>query len=264
MQEFLFGAYKGFSILLFLFLSAVLLYHRLLRRWLSFSIGFFAVYALGSYFFFGRAEIPFAGNERFLAIPYLLFFFGTLAVFGYCFIRQLTLLQSLGVLVCYLFALVGFSFVTGQLTGMDVGLPTQGSVERFFASAPYVILLFGTPIVFGYCLLNHYCLQAAAGAALIFIFVVLFFIAGTSNYFNRPFGFSPGLSLHTRAWIELGSLLLLVLGLPALFGYGLLNSWTCKQALGGIVLFLVGASAIAVLVQLTVGYEFLARAFVGR
>ncbi len=43
----LFGTYQFVSVVLFLFLSAVLIYHRLFGRWLRFAPGFFVVYPSG-------------------------------------------------------------------------------------------------------------------------------------------------------------------------------------------------------------------------
>jgi len=189
-----FLVYKYLTVLFYLWLSAVMLYHRLFRRWLKFSFGFFAVYIAGSYFFFGRLPEIFDAQEVISSLPYVLFYLGTPLLFGYLLFRQLSGLQILGVLVSFL-------------------------------------------------------------STLALLLVV------TTNYYRRPFGFFYELTPHARAWIEVGSVLFLVVGTLIVAGYCLLSTLTWLQTFGAFVMFLGLVVLIAAMVWLTIGYEFLGKAF---
>jgi len=260
MDAFLFGAYQSISLLLFLFLSSLLIYHRLFRRWLKFSLGFFAVYLVGSFFFFRKWPVPFPAAGSVDALPYFLFFFGCFACIGYCLIRQLAFWQSIGLLACYLVALLAFLL----LAGIDIGLPRDGAVEAFVTSLPYVLFFAATPLVLGFCLIRGFSIRETAGVFVTFGFVLVLFLIATSTYFGKPFGFLPELSLYTRAWIEIGSLLIGALGLLLVFGASLLSSFTLKETLGATITFLAAESALVILVYLTIGYEVLGNAFAAR
>lgn len=261
METLLFNAYQIFSVFLFLFLSVLLIYHRLFNRWLKFSLGFFVVYLLGSYFFFGKVDIPFASEKTLRAIPYFLFFFGSVACIGYCLFKQLGLWQSIGLLICWFFALLVVVFLSGGSSArIGFSNPTTGWVEDFLASMPYIIFYIGSPLVLGYGLYRELGLRQTTGLYLVFCFFVLLTIVGASNYFNRPFGFFYELSPHARAWIEIGSILVLMLGLIAVIGYCLLHSYTGTESVGAIIVFLVVMAAVMVTIQLTMGYQILGQA----
>lgn len=260
MEAFLLGTYQTVGVLLFLFLSSVLIYHKLFRRWLKFGLGFFVVYGAGSYFFFRRWPVPFPASGAFEALPYFLFFFGCFACIGYCEIRQLALAQSIGVLACYFVLLLAFLL----LTGIDIGLPREGSVQTFLAALPYVLFFGATPIVLGLCLIRGLGIRETAGVFMTFAFALVLLLTATSSYFGRPFGFAPELSAYTRAWIEVGSLLIAALGVPVVLGAALLGSLTLRETLGAVTVFLAASSAVVVLVYLTIGYEVLGNALGAR
>lgn len=259
MGEAIFATYRFIAILLFLLLSAVLLYHRAIRRWFRFSLAYMVVYALGGFLFFGKLVLPLS-DSSIRGMPYLLFFFGTIACVGYCIVRQLSWRQTAGVLGCYFAVLVGFL----MLAGVDIGLPREGAVESFLVYLPYVLFFAAAPIVVGLCLIKGCTIQQSAGILLLFGFGLLICLIAALSYFARPFGFAPQLSLYSRAWIEVGSVLLAFVGFLLVLGNSLLSSLTFKESLGAIVTFFALTASVLSLVHLTIGYEFLGSALVAR
>ncbi len=257
MQDFLFGTFQLLSLVLYLFLSAVLVYHRLIGRWVNFSFAFFLVYGIGSFLFFGIWPLPFPTKEAFQNSPYFLFFIGGAAVLGFGFGRGLGLKEILGIQLVYLFAVSVFVYLLEGPLGVDFLLPGKGSVEGFLLYAPYIGFYAGTPMVFGYCMYRDMSLHQTAGVMLIFLFCLLLAIVGGTNYFSRPFGFFYEMRPHARAWIEIATVFAAVLGLLGVIGYGLLHGLKQHERLGALVLYLAVIGPAVVLVHLTIGYEHL-------
>lgn len=257
MENFLFNTYQFFSIFLYLFLSVILIYHRLFKRWIKFSFGFFIVYVLGSYIFFGSLPIPFISQETVKALPYFLFFFGTMACVGYCLINGLSLGQSIGLIICYFFLILVFLFASGISIGIDLGIPKKGTVEKFLISLPYILFYVGSPIAIGFWIYRGMSLKEIFGAYMIFFFILVLAIVVTTNYFHRPFGFVYELNFYTRAWIEITSVFIAILGLPIVLGFCLLKSLNLRESLGTFIIFLSVMAGVISIIHLTMGYEFL-------
>lgn len=111
MQGVLFGVYQLISVVLFLFLSVVLLYQHRLTRWLVFAFSFFTVYVLAGYLFFGRGPAYFpsdlAASARYWTEigSILVLVFGLFAVIGYCLLKGLTSRQLMGAILVFLAAM---------------------------------------------------------------------------------------------------------------------------------------------------------------
>lgn len=106
MQTVLFGAYQLVGTLLFLFLTAVMLYHRRLTRWLKFSVGFIPIHVLGSLVFFGRvpshmAELFSTGQFWVKTGAIILLLFGPFAVLGWALVKGFTAKQATGALLIF-------------------------------------------------------------------------------------------------------------------------------------------------------------------
>ena len=177
MDEFLFAAFKGSMVVLFVVISTAMLYHRLFRRWLRFSFVFILVYAVGAYAFFGKADLPLPAGVL-VALPHYLFFFGSFGVLGISLIRGYTLAQSIGVLACYQLGVLTLLFLAGRMTPAEI-----------------------------------------------------------------------------KGWIAMTTLLMFLVGLPAVVGYARLQSLDKQQTLGAIVIFLAFLAAVMVVVDLTIGYK---------
>jgi len=190
MQAFLFGTYQFFSLVLYLFLSAVLIYHRLLGRWVRFCMGFFIIYTVGSYVFFGKSP---------------------------------------------------FTFLT----------------KEFLSALPYIFIYVGSPIVLGICLFRGFGFWETAGVLLIFVCAMVLMIVGITNAFNKPFGFFYELLPHARFWIEITSVLILVLGLIVVLGFGLMYLPDSDQRLGAVLVFLAVVGAVIGVVHFTIGYKYI-------
>lgn len=112
MQTFLSGVYQLLSVMLFLFLSAVLLYHHRFKRWLWFTVSYFTIYVLGCFFFFGRAPAYFPADLAAFAKYWLevgsvlLLVFGFFAVLGYSLLSGHNARQQMGAVLIFL-ALMG-------------------------------------------------------------------------------------------------------------------------------------------------------------
>lgn len=259
MEGFLFNSYQLISVFLYLFLSVLLIYHRFFRRWIYFSFGFFIAYLIGSYVFFGQFPIPFVSAKTFGLLPYFLFFFGTVACLGFCQINELNLRQSSGIFILYFFLLSIFLFLSGKSIGIDLTVPEKGAVERFITSAPYILFFVGSPIAVGYWMYGGKSPREIIGAYIIFFFSLVLAIILTTNYFNQPFGFFYEFEPHARYWIEMSSILVAVLGIPAIIGFCLINSMSSDQALGLLILFLVIMVGVFTVMHLTMGHELLAK-----
>ena len=257
MNQFLISTYQVVSVVLFLFISAVMLYHGLLRRLLAFSLGFFVVYGIGSYAFFGDVSVPFVASDTVRAVPYFLFFFGAFACVGYCLVSQLSWWQTLGVLSCFLFLLLAFVFVTGTATEVVLPLPGRGSIIRSLISLPYILFFVGSPLVLGYCLYEGFGFRQSVGLYLMYCFTLILLTIASTNYFGVPFGIYFELSEFTQAWIELGATIAVLVGLPAVLGFCLMNSWSFRESLGALFTFGTLATVVVVAVHLTIGFDFL-------
>ena len=190
MQDFLFGAYQLIGLILYLFLSAVLIYHRLLGRWMRFCAGFFVIYTVGSYVFFGRTP---------------------------------------------------FAFLT----------------KEFLSALPYISIYLGAPIVLGYCLFRGLGFWETTGLLLIFASAMILMIVGISNAYNQPFGFFYVLQPHARFWIEIVSILVLVLGFFAVIGYGHFYALETGQRFGAILIFLAVMGVVVGGIHFSMGYEYI-------
>ena len=102
MQGFLFGTYQFISVLLYLFLSTLLIYHRLFRRWIRFSLAFFLVYLVGSFSFFGRLPLPF--EDFLISVPYILLYFASPVAFGIFIYRGMTAKEIVGAYIIFVFS----------------------------------------------------------------------------------------------------------------------------------------------------------------
>jgi hypothetical protein len=253
----MFAVYKTICLLLFLLLSGVLIYNRLLKRWLLFSAGFFLVYVAGSYLFF--RTLPFQISQDFLdLIPNLLFFGGCIACIGVCLYRQLTLSQTIGLLGCYLVLLVFILFVIGK----NMQYLKEANVESLLLSAPYILFILGIPMVIGYCLYKGLCLWEAFGACAIVCSGLLLILFSASSFFHHPL---TETSIQVRALVEYGSLLFLVIGLPVVIGYSLLSSeMSFKQGVGAIIVFLAMMAALIATIYFTLGYQLVPILFNGK
>ena len=58
MEFLLVGLFELVVVVFYIFVSSVLLSHGLVGRWVNFSVGFFVVYLLVSFFLFGRIPVP--------------------------------------------------------------------------------------------------------------------------------------------------------------------------------------------------------------
>ena len=196
-----------------------------------------------------------------------------MACFGYCLIKQLSVRQILGELTCYLVLILGGAFLSGQAI-----TPDSAWVEEFLISGPFVAIYAGLPILTGYAIYRGIGfrdelywseprksgLREITGLIVVYTCSLLLVTIATSFYFDRPWGFFYRPGLVARAFIELSTVLAVVLGLPAVIGHVLLRGRSFREALGSLVLFFVVASGIMVTIQLTIGYELLALLLNGR
>lgn len=235
MDSFLLGAYKTIGVILFLLFSMVLLYHRLIRRWVVFSVGFFVLYARGSYLFFEVSPIP-VGLERVVEkLPYFLFFFGATACVGMALLRQYTVGQTVGVSSMFLFLLLGFSFVLSGLAGTNFTLPRHGSVQTVLKSLPRLVLYVGLPVGLGAGLRQGAEARYLVGSAIAVVAISVLVGIGVYGYFGDAPEFASQLGLHigmaalgasflastAGSWLGGALSVLLVLGLPVLVAVGL-------------------------------------------
>lgn len=247
MSGFMFGSYQLLSGMLFLMLSAILIYHRLFTRWLAFSIAFFISYLVGSYLLFGR--VPEFMNDAVLwPLCVFLLFFGTPACAAYCVFRQLTFSQVAAAVTGYLVALLGLVFW--------LGFGEKTEVQDFLVSMPYLLFFIGSPVVVGMCVYRGMACSAVFGVYLVFCFCLLGAMVATTSYFDRPFGFAYELAPYTKAWIEIGSAAFGLFSIPAVVGYGLMHGWERRAIFGAATLGVIVIAVVALMVELTIGYEF--------
>ena len=258
-----FGVFQIVSVALFLFLSAVLIYHRLFGRWLRFAPGFFVVYVLGAYLFFGEIALPFVSEGMIRSAPYFLFFGGSVLCISYGLIRQLGKWQTAGLLGVYWVLLAGFVFLFGSAMGVDLGIPRQGSIESFLTTVPFLLLCASVPMVLGYGMYRGFSFREMAGVGLLLGSVFLLMSIGVAAYFQRPWGFAFAPSAFAQAWIEVGIFIVLVLGSLALLAYAVMNSFTFREFLGAELLFWTLMVGVLAVVYLTVGFPFLGQALAG-
>ncbi len=229
-----------------------------------FSVGFWLAYITGSYFFFNRLPIPFATQDTFEALPVFLFFFGCAAVVGTALFKHLTFQQSAGLLTLYLVALVLFVFLFGEGMGTDLSLPADGSIEEFLIALPFGLFFVMIPMAVGYGLYRGFYLREMVGASILVGFSLLVLSIGTSVYFERPWAsFAYHLGPYSRGWIEVGSVLLLVLGTLGTLGYCLINSYTFRESVGSLLVFLSVIAGVFIVIHLSIGYQVIGKAFGG-
>lgn len=250
MMWLLFALFQLFAGVLFLFLSAVLLYRRLVNRWLKFTALYAVSYAVGSWSIFG--ELPvfitfLAERPDFTSLFWIvLLFAGPVACVGYGLFRQLSGMQIGGMLLVYAAGL--FSFFS--LSGLESPIP----LHSVLIGSPYVLFYVGTPILVGWMVFRGAECNRIAGALVAFGSMLVLLTVVTTMYFGVPFGLGFELSEHTKAWIALGSLALGVFGIPAVVGYGWMHAWERKTIVGAVTLFLVTVIGVASFVGLTIGY----------
>jgi hypothetical protein len=172
---YLFLVYKYLSVLFYLFLSAVMLYHRLFRRWLKFSLGFFVVYTLGSYFFFGKLPEIFDSQAMISSLPYILFYIGTPLLFGYLLFRQLSAFQILGVLISFLSTLALLLVVTTNHYNRPFGFAYEfmPHARAWIEVGSLLFFIIGLLMVAGYCFITALTWLQTFGVLLIFLGVVV-------------------------------------------------------------------------------------------
>ena len=114
----LFSIYKVILLILYLFLSSVLLYHRKIQRWFTFSLGFGIVYVVGSILLFERSPLNPELIQAHLYVALLL------AVGGLCAVslfQEWNDDQFLGALVLLLGSIVvGLATVNGVIGGQSL------------------------------------------------------------------------------------------------------------------------------------------------
>lgn len=190
MQDHLFGTYQVMGVALYLFLSSVLLYHRLILRWMKFCLCFFIFYLIGSLLFFSKSPFPFLTRD-------------------------------------------------------------------LLAALPYILLYVGSPLLLGYCLLRQFSFLETAGSLLIFCAVTVSMMIAYTNFYGTSWGFFYELQPHTKAWIEIASIVLLFSGLFSVGGYARLCDLEHSQRVGAVLIFLAVMGAVIGGVHFTIGYQYI-------
>jgi hypothetical protein len=125
MSGLLFGIYRFSLLFLYIFLSAVLLYNRRVKRWFAFSLGFAIVYSIGCFLFFGRAPIA---SIEIVRHVYLILLLGVALLCAYGLFNEWTGDQFLGAVVLLLAALVVLLIATfGTEPLRELGFPMFSS-----------------------------------------------------------------------------------------------------------------------------------------
>lgn len=124
MEFLLVGLFELVVVVFYIFVSSVLLSHGLVGRWVNFSVGFFVVYLLVSFFLFGRIPVPAPVLQHLNALLVL----GPLPCLGYCMYRRFSVGETLGVLAGYLF----FFLVVVLLKSEPVPLQSVAGIHRMF------------------------------------------------------------------------------------------------------------------------------------
>ncbi len=221
------------------------------------------MYLLGAYLFFGEVALPFVSQEMLRTAPYFLFFAGSVLCISYGLIRQFGKWQTAGLLGVYWVLLAVFVFLLGSAMGVDLGIPRQGSIESFLTTVPFLLLCASVPMVLGYGMYRGFSFREMAGVSLLLGSVLLLTSIGVAAYFQRPWGLAFAPSAFAQAWIELGTVLVLILGSMALLAYSVMNSFTFRELLGTELLFWTLMAGVFAVVGLTTGFRFLGQAFAG-
>lgn len=200
---FLLGLYQVMCILLYLLLSAVLLYHRLPQRWLRFSAAFFILYAIGSFLFFGVVPLPFLTRGFLDALPYVGFFIGAPLLLGFCLHRGLSFAQTTGLFIMLTFCLALLIIISSAYYGTSFGFPRSlhPYTHAWIEVAAALSLVFGLLSLWGYGLYAGLRPGAIMGTSIIFVavmglvFAIIYFTIGL-EYLPRLLGlnvtlFSP-------------------------------------------------------------------------
>lgn len=167
MEAVLESLFKLASVVLFLFVSSVLLYHRLVRRWLGFTVAFFLVYLLASYFFFHQIPLPVKTKTLLGDVGEFLFFFILFAGLGVALFKRLSFAQGLGLLILSSLVLAGFASSDAMHADFfkTLGEKTRAGVEV----ASLLLALLGLLAVLGYAMLSEWSGRQAFGAAVVFL-----------------------------------------------------------------------------------------------
>ena len=143
MNSILASAYQLAMVLLYVILSAILIYRRLFRRWLTLSCGFFVAYLVGSYVFFGASHLPLS-DEILAELPLILLSFGTTACLGYALLRQFTAAQTLGLVLSFTIIVLTLCFLAGGIS--------PESLRAWIALASLMTLVLGLIALLGYAM----------------------------------------------------------------------------------------------------------------
>jgi len=204
MFEFLFGAFKLFTLIGYLFVSAVLLYNQLFSRWMKFSIGFFVLYAVCSFLFFDVFALPF-GQGFLVSLPYIFFFVSPLLI-GVGLYRGMDMRQMFGGFLLFFLALVLFLISVSVIFGVPFGayFRLSGLARQWIEMGSLFVLIGGVLGVYGYCCSQNLEGRQTFGVMLLFM-VVMLFVMGTIQftigyeYLGRSFRagglWFPGLNL---------------------------------------------------------------------
>ena len=118
--------------------------------------------------------------------------------------------------------------------------------DETMTELPLVLLSFGCVACIGYALMRQLTPAQTLGLIVCFVTVVL-----TGSYLAGSIS-----TESVKAWIALGSLMALGLGLFGVLGYGMTRvDWDSGQRAGAVVVFLAVTAAVLVIVELTLGYE---------
>lgn len=158
-----FTTYKVASLLLYLFVSAILLQQaRPVSHYVRFSALFFVAYVVGAFLFFQEVVLPLSPEAR-AVLPAFLATFGLVCALSWALLRQLSALQIVGVLGAWSVAVIAWILVVEH----------PDRVGEWIAIAAVLVLLVGIPGVLGYSLLQAgWGAQERWGSMLIFLAVM--------------------------------------------------------------------------------------------
>jgi hypothetical protein len=121
----------------------------------------------------------------------------------------------------------------------------------------YAGLFFGSPVAIGFGLARGMTVKQTAGVWLMVSFFLVLLCTGAAQLLYGSSLFLFDFEPWSRAWVELLSVLVAVLGLPAVIGVGLVRAMSLRAVFGSVMLFAVGMAGVMTLIYWTLGYEFL-------
>ena len=131
MNTILFVFYQAFLLILYLLLSAVLLYHRRIKRWLIFSGGFAIVYLGVSLLLFDRIPFNLPAIKPIVANINLVILLGIAIICAYGLIKGWNYDNFLGSTILFLVILV---ILLGAIKASNSSEPLQETVKKGFHS----------------------------------------------------------------------------------------------------------------------------------